>query len=221
MSDTGTVATQDSAEFEPMKGKQSISKEDKAALRALLVTWREERHFRMGNSPYIPCEVLLPLKQLEKLVAAAGTFLNHARVEAKHIQKAVAWDMASATDVAEVCAVISGWRLTLEISRTPQSAQRQRKQPRTLPVPLTPQPIFTPMPPRSARPPLPTPAASGSAHGRVLPRGTSRRTPSNRQNLPPATPFSAFSSPSINPFPSTPQTPSYDDFFASFTSRRT
>ncbi|KAJ7860559.1 hypothetical protein B0H14DRAFT_3134812 [Mycena olivaceomarginata] len=79
---------------------RSVAKEDKAALRELLVTWREDRHFRMGNSPYIPCEVILPPKQLEKLVASAGTFLKHALVEPKHIQKVVAWDMADVCSLA-------------------------------------------------------------------------------------------------------------------------
>ncbi|KAJ7876875.1 hypothetical protein B0H14DRAFT_2713373 [Mycena olivaceomarginata] len=215
ISQAGTVATVDSAEFEPVKGKQTVSKEDKAALRALLVTWREERHFRMGNSPYIPAECVLPPKQLEKLVAAASTFLKHSLVEAKHIKKAIAWELASATDIAEVCQVISGWRLTLEISRTPQSARRQRKQPRTTPaIPLTPQPIFTPMPPRSARPPLAAPASSGSRVQPGLPRTTStRQTPSNRQNSPPS--FPIYSPAATNAFPHTPQTPTYDDFFAS------
>ncbi|KAJ7791457.1 hypothetical protein B0H14DRAFT_2935254 [Mycena olivaceomarginata] len=227
ISQAGTVATVDSAEFEPVKGKQTVSKEDKATLRALLVTWREERHFRMGNSPYIPAECVLPPKQLEKLVAAASTFLKHSLVEAKHIKKAIAWELASATDIAEVCQVISGWRLTLEISRTPQSARRQRKQPRITPaIPLTPQPIFTPMPPRSARPPLAAPASSsGSRVQPVYPRTTStRQTPSNRQNPPPS--FPIYSPAATNAFPHTPQTPTvqfrsnrqgvtYDDFFAS------
>jgi hypothetical protein len=107
ISDAGTVASQDSS-FEPVKGKTSVSKEDKASLRELLIKWREERHFRMGNSPYIPCEVILPPRQLEKLVAAAGTFLTHAFVESKHIQKAIQWEMAAPTDLAEVCDVLSG-----------------------------------------------------------------------------------------------------------------
>ncbi|KAJ7901006.1 hypothetical protein B0H14DRAFT_2670424 [Mycena olivaceomarginata] len=216
ISQAGTVATVDSAKFEPVKGKQTVSKEDKAALRALLVTWREERHFRKGNSPYIPAECVLPPKQLEKLVAAASTFLKHSLLEAKHVKKAIAWELASATDIAEVCQVISGWRLTLEISRTPQSARRQRKQPRTTPaVPLTPQPIFTPMPPRSTRPPLAAPAASGSRAHPGLRRATStQQTASTRQNLPPPA-FPLYSPAATSAFPRTPQTPTYDDFFAS------
>ncbi|KAJ7263904.1 hypothetical protein C8J57DRAFT_1718899 [Mycena rebaudengoi] len=102
ISDAGTVASQDSS-FEPVKGKTSVSKEDKASLRQLLIKWREERHFRMGNSPYIPCEVILPPKKLEKLVVAAGTFLTHVLVEPKHIQKAIQWEMAAPTDLAETC----------------------------------------------------------------------------------------------------------------------
>jgi hypothetical protein len=111
-------------------------------------------------------ECVLPPKQLEKLVTAAGTFLNHALVEAKHVKKAAAWELASATDISEVCQVISSWRLTLEISRTPQSARRQRKQPRTTPaIPLTLQTVFTPMPPRWTRPSLATPAPSRTYPG--------------------------------------------------------
>ncbi|KAJ7028827.1 hypothetical protein C8F04DRAFT_1289473, partial [Mycena alexandri] len=127
ISDSASVASHDSADFEPVKGRNSISKEDKATLRELLVAWRKDRHFRMGNSPYIPCEVILPPKQLERLVASAGTFLAHARVEPKHIQKAAPWDMCADSDVVEVCDIISRWRLTLEIRRTPQSARRPQK----------------------------------------------------------------------------------------------
>jgi hypothetical protein len=136
VSDSGTVASFDSVEFEPVRGKQTVSKEDKAALRERLPAWRMDRHSRMGSSPYIPCEVLLPPKQLEKLVSSCGTFLNHAVVEPKHILKAVPWDMAPASDVAEVCNIIARWRLTLDITRTPQSARRARKQPRCQQRPL-------------------------------------------------------------------------------------
>ncbi|KAK6988987.1 hypothetical protein R3P38DRAFT_2460809, partial [Favolaschia claudopus] len=97
--------------FEPVRGKSSVSKEDKSSLRDLLIPWRKERHFQMGNSPYIPCEVLLPPKQLEKLVSSCATFLKHSLVEPHHIKKAVGWDMAADEDVAEVCDVIAGWRL--------------------------------------------------------------------------------------------------------------
>ncbi|KAJ7847580.1 hypothetical protein B0H14DRAFT_3675401 [Mycena olivaceomarginata] len=103
ISDSVSVASQNSIDFEPVKGKQNVSKEDKAALQELLVNWRKDRHFRMRNSPYIPCEVLLPPKQLEKLVASAGTFLKHPLIEPKHIQKAGPWDMAPDSDVAEAC----------------------------------------------------------------------------------------------------------------------
>ncbi|KAJ7795465.1 hypothetical protein B0H14DRAFT_2919235 [Mycena olivaceomarginata] len=175
ISQAGTVATVDSAEFEPVKGKQT-------------------RH-----SGWETARIFLPSQR-------ASTFLKHSLVEAKHIKKAIAWELASATDIAEVCQVISGWRLTLEISRTPQSARRQRKQPRITPaIPLTPQPIFTPMPPRSARPPLAAPASP--------PDLGCNPTPSNRQNPPPS--FPIYSPAATNAFPHTPQTPTYDDFFAS------
>ena len=106
-------------DFAPVKGKQNVSKEDKTALRELLVNWRKDRHFRMGNSPYIPCEVLLPPKQLEKLVTSAGTFLKHPLVEPKHIQKAVPWDMAPDSDVAEVCGLLHRGRVRDAAARYP------------------------------------------------------------------------------------------------------
>ncbi|KAF8184132.1 P-loop containing nucleoside triphosphate hydrolase protein [Mycena galopus ATCC 62051] len=166
VSDSGTMASFDSVEFEPVRGKQTVSQEDKAALRERLIAWRKDRHFRMGSSPYIPCEVLLPPKQLEKLVSSCGTFLNHALVEPKHVLKAVPWDMAPASDVAEVCDIIACWRLTLDIPRTPQSACRARKQPPSQP-PVTPQPVFTPRP--AALPNPATPRSSGNGR-----RGGSR-----------------------------------------------
>ncbi|KAJ7819693.1 hypothetical protein B0H14DRAFT_3472864 [Mycena olivaceomarginata] len=167
ISDPGTVASNNSVDFEPVRGKHTISKEDKAALHDLLVAWGKEPHFCMGNSPYIPCEVLLPPKQLEKLVVSAGTFLKHALVEPKHVLKAIPWDMAAASDVSDVCDIIARWRLTLDIVRTPQSERRTRKQPRSLPTtPLTPQQVFTPIP--AALGP-PTPGTSGRR-----PRGSSR-----------------------------------------------
>ncbi|KAJ7722917.1 hypothetical protein B0H14DRAFT_3900365 [Mycena olivaceomarginata] len=76
ISDSVSVASQNSIDFEPVKGKQNVSKEDKAALQELL---------------------------LEKLVASAGTFLKHPLIEPKHIQKAGPWDMAPDSDVAEAC----------------------------------------------------------------------------------------------------------------------
>ncbi|KAJ7037881.1 hypothetical protein C8F04DRAFT_1180008 [Mycena alexandri] len=166
ISDSASVASQNSANFEPVKGKQNVSKDDKAALRDLLVTWRKDRHFRMGDSPYIPCEVLLPPKQLEKLVASAGTFLKHPLVEPKHIQKAVPWDMAPDADIAEVCDIISSWRLTLDIRRTPQSARRPHKRAQQAPVVPTPQPIFAPVPPASPRS---SPRGRGRGRGRAVP----------------------------------------------------
>ncbi|KAJ7847906.1 hypothetical protein B0H14DRAFT_2583297 [Mycena olivaceomarginata] len=60
----------------------------------------ELRRF-MSLCPYISCHVLLPPKQLEKLVESSGTFLKHAIVEPKHVLKAVPWDMAPASDVGE------------------------------------------------------------------------------------------------------------------------
>lgn len=212
ISDLGTVASQDSVDFKPVQGKQTVSKEDKDSLRILLVKWRKERHFRMGNSPYLPCEVVLPPKQLEKLVASCGTFLNHTLVQPKHIQKVVAWEMAPASDVSEVCDVIASWRITLEIPRTPQSRRRPRKRGRQTPVPPTPQPVFTPVP--SSSQPLPSPRTSGAARqGTFRARGTpTQPSVSNRTR------------PATYPTPlSTPQaaTPSYDDFFSSLTSSRT
>jgi hypothetical protein len=216
ISDPGTVASNDSVDFEPVRGKHTISKEDKAALHDLLVAWRKERHFCMGNSPYIPCEVLLPPKQLEKLVVSAGTFLKHALVEPKHVLKAIPWDMAAASDVSDVCDIIARWRLTLDIVRTPQSERRTRKQPRSLPTtPLTPQPVFTPIP--AALGP-PTPGTSGRhPRGSSRGRGGTPRVPAgSRQNAPPS--MRAPILPAVqHPFP----TPSYDDFWSTFSSRST
>ncbi|KAJ7722836.1 hypothetical protein B0H16DRAFT_1599805 [Mycena metata] len=212
ISDTGSAATQNSAEFEPVKGKQSISKEDKAALRTRLIGWREQRHFEMGNSPYLPPECVLPPKQLEKLVAAAGTFLKHALVEPKHVRKAVTWELAAETDITQVCGVISGWRLTLNISRTPPSERRQGKQPRTFMAPIA-QPVFSPMPPRPSRQPLATPGPS--TRGRRPAHGLSpNRTASTRQNIPPLSAPTSLYSPADNPFSRTPT--AYDGFFSTY-----
>ncbi|KAJ7707105.1 hypothetical protein B0H14DRAFT_721550, partial [Mycena olivaceomarginata] len=202
MSDSPSTASQNSADFAPVTGKENVSKEDKTALRELLVNWRKDRHFRMGNSPYIPCEVLLPPKQLEKLVTSAGTFLKHPLVEPKHIQKAVPWDMAPDSDVAEVCDVISRWHLTLDIRRTPQSARRPRKRTQQTPVASTPQPIFTASP-------------RGSARGRG--RGRGARTVSAHYPTPPqfATPASTSQSQFATPGSR------YDDFFSSISTSRT
>ncbi|KAF8139260.1 hypothetical protein K438DRAFT_1880331 [Mycena galopus ATCC 62051] len=165
----------------------------------------------MGNSPYIPCEVLLPPKQLEKLVSSAGTFLKHALVEPKHILKAVAWDMAAASDVSEVCDDIARWRLTLESVRTPQSARRARKQPRPFPVPPTPQPVFTPLPAPRLNPP--TARTNGNRH-----RGRRGAAPvSSRQMAStPSTPL-----PARNPVHYSFPTPVYDHFFNSIPGTRT
>jgi hypothetical protein len=35
------MASQNSTDFEPVKGKQNVSKEDKTALEELLVNWRK------------------------------------------------------------------------------------------------------------------------------------------------------------------------------------
>jgi hypothetical protein len=214
ISDSATVASQDSVDFEPVKGKQSVSKEDKAALHELLVTWRKDRHFRMGNSPYIPCEVILPPKQLEKLVASSGTFLTHTLVEPKHIQKAVTWDMAPDSAIAEVCDIISRWRLTLDIRRTPQSARRPKKRTQHNAVAVIPQPVFTP-------PPFATPQFNRSPRGRG--RGRARgATPHSALSM---RPLSALATSSPVPVPTqTPfQTPTsrYDDFFSSISASRT
>ncbi|KAJ7431902.1 hypothetical protein FB451DRAFT_1318337 [Mycena latifolia] len=216
ISDSGTI---DSMDFEPVKGKQTVSKEDKAALRELLVTWRKGRHFRMGNSPYIPCEVILPPKQLEKLVASSGTFLNRALVEPKHILKAVPWDMAPASDVAEVCDIISRWRLTLDIARTPQSARRPRKQTHRDPVPITPQPVFTPLPSEAARPVQSSPRGSGRWRGPS--RGRPAASSQSVQAIPPPPSSISTPMPALNFTPNQFPTPSYNDFFTSLSATRT
>ncbi|KAK6967026.1 hypothetical protein R3P38DRAFT_3244809 [Favolaschia claudopus] len=76
--------------------------------------------------------------------------------------------MAPAADVSEVCDVISRWRLTLEITRTPPSARRARKQPRAQGPSPAPPPVFnlptathsSPSTPRFFPNPNPTPAAT-------------------------------------------------------------
>jgi hypothetical protein len=200
ISDSESMASQNSANFEPVKGKQNVAKEDKASLRELLVNWRKDRHFRMGNSPYVPCEVLLPPKQLEKLVASAGTFLKLPLIEPKHIQKAVPWDMAPDSDVAEVCNIISRWRLTLDIRRTPQSARRPHKRTQQTPIVSTPQPIFTSSPRGSAR--------GRGRGGRAVPARPS---------------FSVNPTPPVSMSQSQFETPGsrYDDFFSSLSASRT
>ncbi|KAJ7748596.1 hypothetical protein B0H16DRAFT_1552613 [Mycena metata] len=210
ISDSASVASQNSANFEPVKGKQNVSKEDKAALRDLLVNWRKDRHFRIGNSPYIPCEVLLPPKQLERLVASAGTFLKHPLVEPKHVQKAVPWDMAPDSDVAEVCDVIARWRLTLDIRRTPQSARRPRKRTQQAPTAPTPQPVFTQVPPTAPRS---SPRGRGRGRGRAAPV---RSSLSAHPTPPSSTPVSS----SQTPVSSTPSM-RYDDFFSAIPASRT
>jgi hypothetical protein len=143
--------------------------------------------------------------------------LKHALVEPKHILKAVPWDMAPASDISEVCDIIARWRLTLDIVRTPQSARRARKQPRSVPVPITPQPVFTPHP--AAQPNLPTPRSSGNrGRGNSRGRGGTPRAnvPSRQMASTAATPLPALN-PIRNPFP----TPTYDDFFSSLASSRT
>ncbi|KAK6995636.1 hypothetical protein R3P38DRAFT_2567174 [Favolaschia claudopus] len=211
MSDSGSAADSlGSVEFEPVKGKQTVSNEDKASLRSELIAWRKDRHFRNGNSPYIPCEVLLPPKQLEKIVSSAATFLGKSIVEPRHVLKVVPWDMAPAADVSEVCDVISRWRLTLDIVRTPPSARRARKQARAHGPPPAPPPIFSLLTPAHSSPSTPR-GRGGSLRGA---RGTSRRTNSIR---PPTfltqTPLPSAQHTS-NPFP----TPTYDDFFSGIAS---
>ncbi|KAK7035040.1 hypothetical protein R3P38DRAFT_3184557 [Favolaschia claudopus] len=216
ISDTGTVASQQSNDFEPVRGKSSVSKEDKSSLRDLLIQWRKDRHIRMGNSPYVPCEVILPPKQLEKLVSSAGTFLKHSLVESHHIRKAVDWDMAAETDVNEVCDVISRWRLTLDIRRTPQSARRPRKRPQTGASPSITQPVFT-VAPNTASPSRnsrESPRGTGRGYGRGRARGRGA-TPSSRPAAPPGTPIPTH-------LPSFEMPPSrYDDFFSTVASTRT
>jgi hypothetical protein len=206
------VASQNSADFEPVKGKHPVSKEDKTVLRELLIAWRKDRHLHMGNSPYIPCEVILPPKQLEKLVASAGTFLTHTSVEPKHIRKAVAWDLAVDSDISEVCDIIARWRLTLEIRRTPQSARRPHKRTQQDAVSVFPQPVFTPLPPV-------VPQSNPSPRGRGR-RGRARATVTHSAVS--TRPLSALATPFPTPQNSF-QTPgsSYDDFFSSVSTSRT
>ncbi|KAJ7892314.1 hypothetical protein B0H14DRAFT_1008876 [Mycena olivaceomarginata] len=85
ISDLGTVASQDSVDFEPVQGKQTVSKEDKDSLRILLVKWRKERHFRMGNSPYLPCEVVLSAQAArETCCLMRNIFESYARAAKAH-----------------------------------------------------------------------------------------------------------------------------------------
>ncbi|KAJ7017114.1 hypothetical protein C8F04DRAFT_1157447 [Mycena alexandri] len=171
----------------------------------------------MGNSPYIPCEVLLPPKQLEKLVASAGTFLTRPLVEPKHIQKAVPWDMAPDSDVAEVCDIISRWRLTLDIRRTPQSARRPRKRTQQAAVAPTPQPVFTHAPPAAAPSPRPSPRGRGRGRGRAAPV----RSGLSAHPTPPSSTLVSSSQYSFQTPVSSTQSMRYDDFFSAIPASRT
>jgi hypothetical protein len=105
----------------------------------------------MGNGPYIPCEVILPPKQLEKLVASADTFLTHTSIEPKHIRKAIAWDLAVDSDISEARDTTACRRPTPETRRTPQPASVSTS--RT----FTPTPLRLPL-----SSPYPTPGPSDS-----------------------------------------------------------
>ncbi|KAK6984171.1 hypothetical protein R3P38DRAFT_2576557 [Favolaschia claudopus] len=157
----------------------------------------------------MPAEVILPPKQLEKIVSSAGTFLSQALVEPKHILKVVQWDMAPADDVSQVCDVIMRWRLTLDIVRTPPSARRARKQPRSSvpPPPLAP---FT-LPLTQQNPSTPRSDAirgrGGSIRGR---RGTPRANISHQTALAQTPLAQVQHNFNQNSF----ATPTYDDFFS-------
>lgn len=141
-----------STNFEPGKGKQTVSKDEKERLRSMLHDWLEQRHASRGSSVFISRNFDLPPKQMQKLVMSCGEFLTASTVSKKEILKLIKLDLANDSDFDDLARVITEWREKVPISRSPPRSQRRvSKRPRQEPLE---QPQFS----TPNRPPLlPTP----------------------------------------------------------------
>jgi hypothetical protein len=102
--------------FEPIRGKQDISKYEKERLCSLLRLWLDVCHVRQGSSVFISHNFGLPPKQMEKIVLSCGKFLASADIGKKEVLKVAKLDLVSDEDFTDISHVILEWREGLNIT---------------------------------------------------------------------------------------------------------